>query len=140
MQKIMLTDKTLEMMSNPEDVMLIPIWIVEIYNIETATICSLMIKEWIEKVISWECERTNWIKKSNKERVYTNLLECWIIKIEWDSLTFDQDRLAEMNHLWCEIKKEKNKEYVWIWDFETVEKYEWMIKFLKKYLHTSKTN
>jgi hypothetical protein len=139
MYEVKLTDKALEMTSNPNDLIHIPMWIVQIYDMETALICSLIDREWIEKVMSWECEGSNWIKKSKEERAYISLLECWIIKIEWEKFVFDQDRLAEMNHLWCKVEEEKNKEYIWIWDYETVEKYEEMTRFLKKYLRLNKT-
>lgn len=114
-------------------------WIIEIYDMETALICSIIDAEWIEKAMSWECKWTDRIKKSKKEKAYISLLECWIIKIEWEKFVFDKDRLAEMNHLWCTLRNEKNKEYSWIWDLETVERYEEMKKFFKKHLWFNKT-
>ena len=40
---------------------------------------------------------------------------------------------------WTGGENEKNKEYIWIWDEETVEKYEMMTKFVRKYLRTNGT-
>lgn len=139
MYEIKLTDEAKDMLNNQEDCMYIPVWIIEIYNLDTALICSLIEVEWIENVISWECRGIERINKNKKEKAFINLVECWILKIEWEKLVFDFDRFKEMNHLWFTIENEKNKEYIWIWDEETVEKYEMMTKFVRKYLRTNGT-
>ena len=57
MYEVKLTDEALEMTSNPNDLIHIPMWIVQIYDMETALICSLIDREWIEKVMKKVLEK-----------------------------------------------------------------------------------